>query len=1114
MLTVRSFVVVAFVTGLAMAASARAGDGYYRMPTLHADTVVFVSEGDLWRVDASGGIAERLTSHPDEERTPALSPDGAMLAFVGAYEGSAEVYVMPLAGGVPERVTYGADRPAVVGWTPDGRGVIYSTRHFSTLPDVQLVVFDRETSMHHRLPLAQASDGGFDGVDGPLYFTRLPFQGSWTKRYKGGTAQQIWRFGPGDDEATPLTGDFAGTSATPMPYDGRVYFVSDRDGTMNLWSMSRDGGDLRQHTRHDGWDVKSPALSGGRIVYQLGADLRRFDIASGADRALSITLRSDFDQMREQWVEKPMTFLTDVDVAPDGESVVLTARGEVFVAPRRQGRFVQVTRAPGVRYRHATFMPDGESLLALSDERGELDYWRLPLDGVGAPTALTNDGDVVRGEGVPSPDGLKIAYADKNFRLWIADLETGERTMVAESAWETFGDLVWSPDGAWLAFVETLENAYRQVRLYDVAGARIVDATSDRIDSFSPSWSPDGDWLAFLADRDFTSVVESVWGHEQPEPFLDRQTTISLLALDATTTRSPFLPDDEVVRREKKDKAAAEKKDADAGDDDAGAGDDDAAKKDGEGKDDDPTKKGGDKEKVVVTIDVDGLAARLHVVPVPRGNYEALTITKDHLFWIETSREPDAAELKALKIDTEPKHEVKSIAKGVTSYRVSRDGKRLLVRRKDDLHVVDANAGAGAKLDEGKVNLGGWTFTFRPAEQWRQMFVDAWRMERDYFYDPGMHGVDWTAMRDKYLPLVERVRSRQELSDLLGQLIGELSALHMYVAGGDRRDGPDTIAQGSLGARLVRDDAAGGYRVERVYRTDPDFPNERSPLARPEVDVRDGDVITAINGVPTLSVPHACALLRDTAGRQVLLHVTRGDAARAVIVEPIPAAREAELRYDEWEYTRRLQVDEASDDAIGYVHLRAMGAGNFSEFARHYYPVFTRQGLIVDVRHNRGGNIDSWVLSRLMREIWMYWQGRVGKPTWNMQHAFPGHIVVLCDEFTASDGEAFAEGFRRLGLGQVIGTRTWGGEIWLSFSNRLVDNGIASAAEYGVYGPEGEWLIEGHGVEPDIVVDNLPHETFNGRDAQLERAIAHLRAIIERNPVEIPAHPAYPDKSR
>ena len=460
--------------------------------------------------------------------------------------------------------------------------------------------------------------------------------------------------------------------------------------------------------------------------------------------------------------------------------------------------------------------------------------------------------------------------------------------------------------------------------------------------------------------------------------------------------------------------------------------------------------------------------------------------------------------------DAEPEQ----VLEGIGGYEMSADGKKLMVRRDSDIYVIEAKpSSASSTLANNQVDLGGWTFSIDVAADWRQIFIDAWRLERDYFYDPGMHGLAWDVVLEKYLELVGRVTTRAELNQLIGRVIGELSALHTSVRGGDIREGEDDVAVASLGARLVRDPDAGGYRIDHIYQGDPDYPDELSPLADPDLGIADGDVVQAVNGVATLSVGHIGALLRNQQGQQVLLRVRSGagEDGRDVIV--VPTANELSLRYTDWEYSRRLEVEDAANGQIGYVHLRAMGSSDINAWYRQFYPVHDRPGLIVDVRRNRGGNIDSVILEKLMRPAWFYWKSRVGRPTWNMQYAFRGHMVVLVDENSASDGEAFAEGFRRLGMGPVIGARTWGGEIWLSSSNRLSDGGLARAPMNGVYGPEGEWLIEQWSVVPDIEVINLPHATFNGEDAQLDTAIEYLLQKIADDPRAVPAPPDYPDLS-
>ena len=1073
---------------LVQAAFAAGRTGYYRYPAVHQNTVVFVSEGDLWSVDIGGGAARRLTTHHGLETSPAISPDGSTVAFSAQYEGPTEVYTMPLAGGLPVRRTFAGQASTVAGWTPDGR-ILYATQRYSTLPNTRLVALDPASNLEAVIPLDQAADGSYDPSGQTLYFTRLPFQGSYTKRYKGGTVQNLWKFPPGG-EALPLTPEFAGTSKNPMFWNGRIYFVSDRDGIMNLWSMDPDGKGLDQLTFHKEFDASSPSLHDGRIVYQLVSDLRVYDIAARTDRKIDVTLPSDFDQMRERWVSKPLDYLTAVHVSPSGDRVVLVSRGHVFVAPAGDGRWVRITRKEGVRARSARFFPDGKTLMLLSDESGEWEFDRAPADGAGAVERLTSGAEVLRYDGLPSPDGRRLAFADKDQQLWLHDIEKKSLRKAAASANGMFRDLAWSPDSRWLAYVEAAGNQFSRIMLLNVETGSVTGLTNDRVDSYSPAWSRDGKWLYFLSDRYFQSVVGSPWGPRQPEPYFDKTARIYALGLSGKDL-FPFAPANELQAEPKEPKDPATGKDA------------------GREAKAPPLK---------VAIDLAGIQDRVFEVPLPPGVLSGLVANDKALFFIDReSRAAGRAKLKALEIKNKGA-EARTLIEDVRDFELSMDGKKLFIRKGQDMFVIDAGTAqpTPATLAERKIDLAKWTFSVDPRSEWRQMFVDAWRMERDYFYDRDLHNVDYDGLMKRYSPFVERVSDRAELNDLIAHLVGELSALHTFVRGGDLRQGADSVSPGSLGARLARNEKAGGYRIERIFRSDPEYPERSSPLSKPLLGIREGDVITAIDGTPALSVADPAVLLRNTAGTQVLLEVrpAAGGPAFKAIVYPITPGAESDLRYAEWEYTRRLEVEKAGRGEIGYVHLRAMGGGNYTEWVKNFYPVFDRKGLIIDVRHNRGGNIDSWILGKLLRRAWFYWQPRVGEPTWNMQYAFRGHMVVLCNEYTASDGEAFSEGFRRLGLGKVIGTRTWGGEIWLSSSNVLVDRGLASAAETGVYGPEGEWLIEGHGVDPDIVVDNLPHETFKGRDAQLEAAVKHLQELIAKDPVGVPRRPPYPDKRR
>lgn len=1053
------FLVALFVTAPSLAQV----QGYYRFPTLHERTVVFTAEGDLWVGDVDGGAAHRLTSHEGQEAYPVLSPDGTQVAFTASYEGTSEVYVMPVAGGAPTRLTWdGNARP--VAWSPDGR-VVYRTSRFSTLPSDQLVIVDPSNGSRERIPLYEAAEVTF-GPDGTLYFAREPRQGSNSRWYKGGRAQSIWKWADGDETAVPLTENWPGTSKSPFWRDGRLFFLSDRGGMgMNVWSMLPDGTDLRSHTDHMEWDIQEHSVDGATDVYRLGADLYRLNLSTGESTRIAMSLVSDREQRRETWEENPSRYTTSAELALDGGSVVLTARGEVFVVPVKGGRVVNASRDSGIRHRYARFSADGKSLLTLSDGSGEVEWWALPADGVGDARQITHGPPMLRLGGTPSPDGRWLADQDYDRRIWITDLATGESRLVTESPmqWASQGlGFAWSADSRHLAYYTVSDVRMSALYLYDVATGSSTRLSSERFEDWSPAWSPAGDWLYFLSNRDLRASG-NVWGPRAMQPWFEEQTRIYAIPLHGTA-RWAFHEPDEITPADTA-KAVPSQERPEPG--------------------------------------------SLRIVPVPRGDYGSLAVNEKRLFWLATESGESGSVLRALdlKHDAEPV----DIAKGVRSYSLSQDGKKLMIRKGSDLFVIDASAGAGTSLDKAKVDLSDWKLSVDKSAEWSQIFVDAWRMHRDYFYDPAMHGVDWEAMRAKYEPLVDRIGAREELGDLQAQMISELALMHSNAGGGDTRSGDDDVQPGSLGATYQRDPATGGFRVTHVYSTDPDLPEGLAPLARPDVAVAEGSVILSVNGDAAADAPDMGQLLMGEAGNQVRIRVRDTDGSeRDVVATPVSVQEESGLRYSEWEYTRRLAVDEMGDGRIGYVHLRAMGGGDASQWARDFYPVFNRQGLVIDMRRNNGGNIDSWILTQLLRRAWMYWKGRTGDPYWNMQYAFRGHMVVLVDWRSASDGEAFPDGFRRLGLGEIIGTRTWGGEVWLSGSNRQVDGGVARASESGVYGPDGEWLIEGWGVVPDQVVDNDPHETFNGRDAQLEAAIAHLKRLIAEDPRPVPEPPPFP----
>jgi len=858
-----SFIIFGMILTVTAQASNASTSGYYRFPTLKGNTLVFAAEGDLWIVDSQGGMARRLTTHAGEETNPAISPDGIILAFSASYEGPTELYTMPLTGGLPTRLTYEADSSTALGFTPDGQ-LLYTTRAFSTIPDPQLITIDLKTEKTYRIPLHQASDGSYDNTKKTLYFARPGFHNNNTARYKGGTARNIWKFTLGEEEAQNLTADFPGENFAPMWWNGRIYYGCDRSGSWNIWSMDTEGKDLKQHTFHVGWDVRSPSLDDGWIVYQLGADIRIVDVRNNNDRIIPITLASDFDQLRENWVENPMNYLTSAHVHPEGKSVVLTSRGRVFVAPAGKGRLVRASYKEGVRYRDAVFMPDGQTLLAISDESGELEFVTLPSNGVGGEKDLTKNSTILRFQGYPSPDGKWFAFDDKNNDLWIVNTENGKEHKVSFNR-EGIRDISWSPDSKWLAYSQAALNSFIQIHLYNLESGNQVPMTTDRINSINPSWSLDGKFIYFLSDRNLRSVVGSPWGTRQPEPYFDKPQKIFVLSLQKGVS-SPFKPADELATAtESQEKPKGEKKDVSD-----------------------------------IKIDLEGIQKRIREVPVTPGNYGSLNVNDKALFWVERGVGfGSPSQLKAIPIGNKDP-QVITVTEGIRGFEFSADKKKILFQKGSSLYVVDAAPRKISNLSAGAVDLRGWTFSIDVQEDFKQLFIDAWRLERDYFYDTGMHGLDWEAVRDKYLPLVKRVTTRLELNDLIGMVVGELSALHVSVRGGDLRRGTDQIRVATLGARLERDDAAGGYKIDHIYSSDPDYPAELSPLADPDLDVKEGDIIVSINGRSTLSVKHPNALLRNQAGRQVLVEIKSASTGNTEPVIVVPTGSESGLRYSDW----------------------------------------------------------------------------------------------------------------------------------------------------------------------------------------------------------------------
>jgi tricorn protease len=1110
--------------------------GYYRQPAMSAEAIVFVAEGDIWRTNISGGAAQRLTTHAGEESNPAISPDGKSVAFTARYEGPAEVYVMPIAGGAPTRLTFDGDNARVQGWAKDNK-VLYNTARYSDKPNARLYTVDINTRAVEAVPLADAAEGCYANANNTLFFTRQPVNSDSLKRYEGGLAQKIWTWN-GKTEAQPLTADYKGTSRQPMCGATRIYFLSNRDGTMNVWSMNVEGRDVQQHTRHADFDIRGASIfvsatsNTESIIYQRGADIYVLDTVTNASRKIEIALQSDFEQTRARWIKTPWDFVSHIEPSPTGDRVAITARGQVLVMPAGAGRRVEVTRTSEVRSRRGVFSHDGKSIYAFADTSGEVELWRYPANGVGVAKKLTKNATVLRERAFPSPDGKWIAHTDKDRRLYLLNLASGIDTQIDRSAFDGYENIVFSPDSRWLVLNKATENSFEAIHLIEVATKKITQLTSDRYIARDAAFSPDGKWLYFLSNRNLQSVVTSPWGQRNPEPFFDRQTKIYAFALDPTA-RWPFLPKDELQKTEPEKKPETKPVPAPgvppavpatptppappSPDKEEPTGAATAGNIGSESKTSASAGAKPDASPKVTPLILAGLSDRLYEVPIPAGNYSALATDGKRLYFQVTEATVERKiSLRSVAIEapglTPPVIDL--FFEDIRQYELTRDGKKIFIRRQNELFVFDAGKAAPPPPDQAKfvVNLRDWTYSLDPREEWKQMFVDAWRMHRDYFYDKNMHGVDWPKARAKYEPLMMRVTDRAEVNDVIAQMISELSALHSQVFTQDLRRGADAIDVGSLAANVEKTPL--GFRVTKIFGGDPELLEERSPLARPEVNVAVGETITMVNGVAA-TASSLGELLRNQNGRQVLLSIQNAAGkSRDVIVTPIDPRRDRELRYLTWERERSNIVNRASTNRIGYVHLQAMGSADISRWAREFYPVYQREGLILDLRYNRGGNIDSWIIEKLQRRAWHFWQSRdADQVRSNQQLAFRGHVVALIDADTYSDGETMAQGLRRLGIAPLIGMTTAGAGIWLSDQNRLSDNGLARAAESGSFvddGKERAWITESVGVAPDIAVDNLPFATYNGGDKQLETAISYLLDKMAKEPMRKPTPPAFP----
>ncbi|OGL46384.1 MAG: hypothetical protein A2161_03040 [Candidatus Schekmanbacteria bacterium RBG_13_48_7] len=1103
------------ITGFAMKAENIDESGYLRFPAVSGDKIVFTAEDDLFVVSINGGIARRLTRAVGREAFAHFSPDGKWITFSGFYDGNEDVYVVSADGGEPERLTFHPDSDQVVGWTPDGSGVLFRSRRDSQFNDNYVYSISMEGGFPERVPVGLCSMLSYFPDGKQVVFNRFSREFRHWKRYLGGWQQDIWYGNFETKEFKKLT-EYKGTDAFPMVWTGRIIttdirtmddskqqnlrwankiiFLSDRDGTANLFMMDIDGTNKKQITSFTDFDVRWPSIYGDNVVFMLGADIWITNLSLKEHHKVPIRLPSDRLRTRNRF-EDPKKYITDFELSPDGIRMLIGSRGEVFTVPLRDNRIVNLTNTPGIREKYPSYSPDGQWIACFSDASKEEELVIIPTNGKNKSRQVSSGEICWHFPPRWSPDGKLIAFADKTQALFIINVKSGLKEKVDQSeVWE-FTDYIFSPDSRWLAYAKYEVGEMRSVFLYDIKAKKIFRITTQETDDFNPVFDPNGKYLYFLSRRTYNPLIGSL----DFETVMDKMTKPYLVIL-MKGERSPLLPSteegieslEELEWQKKFQKFSGEEK---------------------------------GKKEIKIVIDTDGLGDRIAEFPVHAGHYGALSATEDKIFYLSRNTEglqeesPFPYEEKDnpyilyffnLKIEKEPKVFVRNI----DAYNISKDGQKLVYAKNGDFYIVDSGNSVNEDNPKNKVDLSKWVLSVDPKAEWEQIFYESWRLQRDFYWASNMAGSDWDMLKKKYEILLPRISTRDDLNDLIGEMIAELATSHTYIWGGDIAY-PERIGIGLLGADLARDPKSGYWIVKHIYRGDPWDQTLSSPLLQTHIDVKEGDYILAVDGFPTNKESNIYSFFVNKADVQVQLTVNNKPAlekSRDVVIKSLSGDRS--LRYRDWVNQNRLKVEKATDGKVGYIHLPNMGGRGLAEFNRQYYSQLDKQGLIVDVRNNGGGFVSQLILERLGRKLWAFDQPRHGTTSKYPYRVLYGHMVAICNQRCGSDGDIFSRMFQKMKLGPLVGMPTWGGVIGIRGDKNFMDKGLMTQPEFAWWEMEHGWNVENVGIIPDYIVDNLPLDIEEGNDPQLDKAVELIMDMLAKQPMEIPEPPPFPDKAK
>lgn len=1059
-----------------------------RFPSVYGDQVVFTYAGDLYTVSSNGGVARKLTNGNGYEMFSRFSPDGKTIAFTAQYDGNTEVYSMSAEGGEPKRLTYTAtlgrddisDRMGpnniVMGWK-DNENIVYRSR-MKSFNDFKgkLYLASVDGGLSEELPFPAGGFCSYSPDKSQIAYNRVFREFRTWKYYQGGMADDIWIYDFKSKKIENITNNVH-QDIIPMWAGNTIYYLSDRDRIMNMFAYNTQTKETRKVTNFDKYDIKFPSLGDKSIVFENGGYIYTFDLATQQINKLTIYINDDAVGGRTQ-LKDASRQIANVDISPDAKRIVVGARGDVYTVPVKSGITYNLTSTSGVHERNSRWSPDGKWIAYISDTTGEDELYIRSQDGVGDPIQLTTKSDTYKYSFEWSPDSKKILWSDKMQRLQYIDIDSKKITEVEHTLEGELRDFSWSPDSRWIAYTLPRFQTTSVIVIYNTSTGKKEEVTDNWFESGAPSFSNDGKYLTFISARDFNPTYSwTEWNHSYSEMY-----KIYIIPLKKDTP-SPFAYENDIVTVTKEDEATKGK----------------SNKK----EDVDKTQK-----TISVEIDFDGIKGRSLSLDIPNGSYSNATCIDDMVYYTRYGKQQP----ELFVFDLKNKKETN--LGNFRIHAITADSKKFLVAsQQGSMGVIDAPK-APITLDK-TIDLSDVKTVVNLHEEWKQIYDECWRQMRDFFYDPNMHGADWKYVHEKYAPLVEYVNDKNDLNYIIGEMIGELNCGHAYIGGGDRTS-PTRVTTGLLGAELSRD-KSGYFKIEKILEGRNWSKDLRSPLTEIGIDAKVGDFITSVNGKSTKNMNDIYAALYDKAGKQVELGLNNkaSDAgSRKVIVKPTDS--EAALYYFDWVQSNIDKVDKATNGQVGYIHIPDMGVEGLNEFVKHFYPQLNKKALIIDDRGNGGGNVSPMIIERLRRELAMMAISRNGRPYPKPGEMIAGPKILLVDNYSASDGDLFPYQFKHYQLGKLVGVRTWGGVVGIRGALPMIDGTSLNRPEFAHFDAEGnKFIIEGHGVDPDYVVDNDPAKEYAGEDQQLNKAIELILEELKTNPGTYPDKaPPYPNKSK